>query len=378
VLDAAEVGWGASGRNGGIVGLTSDSLSTAQRIARVGEAETRRAFAAQIEGAERLRAFCEENGVQTQGDAEVVVAHSPRAFAALRDAAADARWGPQVEALDRDAYAERGFTGPEQHGAALTRPGFGVHPLQLARALAAEAEARGAIIRERSPLTLWRRDGAAHLLQTPRGDLRARRVVLATNGFATDDIHQAFAARTMPVISMIGVTRQLTHDELTRHGWREDNPLCNTRRMLYYWRMLPERRLLFGMRGDLTGANVFEARWRARLQHNLGRAFPEWRDIPLTHFWRGPICATRAFAPAVGRLSDDPTVFHAFGWHGSGVNGAQVAARLLAEVVAGAPESIIPALWRGLPPRIPLPGLRPLWLGATLALFRLRDRLEGN
>lgn len=377
-LDAGAIGWGASGRNGGIVGLSSDKLDMAARVARVGEAEARRLTEAMAEGAHRLRAFCAAEGVETQGDAEVIVAPDPRAFAALRAEAEGARWGVTAEILSRDAYAERGFAGPQQHGALLVRPGFGLHPLMLTAALARAAEAAGARLHPFSEVIRWRREGGEHLLETARGALRARKVALATNGFTPDALHPAFAARAMPVLSMIGVTRPLTPEELSRHRWAEDNPLTNTRRMLYYWRMLPQRRLLFGMRGDLGGARASAPCWRARLAAHLARAYPGWRDIPLEFFWRGPICATRALTPAVGRLAEDASVFHAFGWHGSGVNGAQVGGRLLAAVIAGAPETTIPALWRGLPPRIPLPGLRRLWLGATLAAYRAADAWDAR
>jgi glycine/D-amino acid oxidase-like deaminating enzyme len=281
-----------------------------------------------------------------------------------------------LELVSRAAYAERGFDGPEQHGAMLVRPGFGVQPLQLVRALAAEAEAKGARLHPFSEVVAWRREGAGHLLETARGLVRAKRVVLATNGFTPDDLHPAFAARAMPVLSMIGVTRPLSGEELARHAWREANPLANTRRMLYYFRMLPQRRLLFGMRGDLGGSEASAPVFRARVAEHVGRMFPRWRDVSLEYFWRGPVCATRAYAPAVGRLADDPTVFHAFGWHGSGVNGAQVAGRLLAEVIAGAPEATLPAPFRNMPPRIALPGLRTLWLGAMLTRFRIEDAWE--
>ncbi len=377
-LDAAPIGWGASGRNGGIVGLSSDKLDMAARIARVGEAEARRLTEMMVEAAQRLRGFCAEEGVETQGDAEVIVAPDPRAFEGLRAEAQAARWGVTAEALSRDAYAEQGFVGPLQHGALRIRPGFALHPLALVGALARRAEAAGARLHPCSEVLRWRRDGGEHVLETPHGALRARRVVLATNGFTPDALHPALTARAMPVLSMIGVTRPLTAEELARHVWREDSPLSNTRRMLYYWRMLPQRRLLFGMRGDLSGSRASAPRWRGRLAAHLARAYPEWRDIPLEFFWRGPICATRALTPAVGRLPDDPSVFHAFGWHGSGVNGAQLGGRLLAEVITGAPDATIPALWRGLPPRIPLPGLRPLWLGAMLAAYRAADAWDAR
>ena len=153
--------------------------------------------------------------------------------------------------------------------------------------------------------------------------------------------------------------------------------LCSTRRMLYYFRMLPQGRLLFGMRGDLSGSEASAAGFAAKLRRHLGTAFPEWRDIPLDHFWRGPVCMTRARRPSVALLPDDPTVACAFGWHGSGVNGATLGGRLAAGLLAGG-NAEIPAPMRGLPPRIPLPGLRRLWLAGFLAAYRLRDRFEAG
>jgi glycine/D-amino acid oxidase-like deaminating enzyme len=378
VLDAAPIGWGASGRNGGIVGLSSDKLSMRARIARFGEAGTAAYVKSQVEGAERLRAFCAEHGVETQGDSEVIVAPHRRAFAALAADRAGMRWGMSASLLSREAYAERGFASPLQQGALIVRPGFGVHPLLLVRALAADAERCGARIHPCSEVVAWRREGAAHVLETARGSVRARTVVLATNGFTPDDLHPAFRARAMPVLSMIGVTRPLSDGERAAHAWRETSPLATPVRMLCYFRMLPQNRLLFGMRGDLDGSEAGAPKWRARLETNLARMFPAWPGVGLEYFWRGPICATRALSPAVGRLPDDPGVYHAFGWHGSGVNGAQVAGRLLADVIAGAAETTIPAPYRGLPPRIPLPGLRRLWLGATLAVYRLADAIDAR
>jgi glycine/D-amino acid oxidase-like deaminating enzyme len=377
-LDSGDIGWGASGRNGGIVGLGSDKLSVAEIVRRWGEDGARAYFGAYVENAERLRALCAEERVETQGDVEAYVAHCPRAFEGLREGHGAERFGVEATLLDREAYAERGYRGPEQHGALLVRPGFALHPLQLAQAVARRAEEAGARLFPRSEVLAWRREGAAHRLETARGSVRAGRIVLAANGFTPDGLHQSFRGRAMPVLSMIGVTRVLSADELASHGWREDAPLCSLRRMLYYFRMLPQGRLLFGMRGDLSGARASEGAMRARLLRHIGTAFPAWRDVPLDHFWRGPVCMTRAYRPSVGATADDPTVFHAFGWHGSGVNGATLGGRLLGETIAGANAERIPAPMRGLPPRIPLPGLRRLWLGAWLAGYRALDWWEAR
>ena len=80
VLDAGEIGWGASGRNGGMVGLRSDKLSANALIRRYGEDEFARYTRAAVEGNHRLRAFCMAAGLAdaVQGDGEIELAHSAR------------------------------------------------------------------------------------------------------------------------------------------------------------------------------------------------------------------------------------------------------------------------------------------------------------
>ncbi len=369
VLDAGPVGWGASGRNGGMAGLSSHKLPMPALIRRHGQAEVSRYRASQVEGLERLRAFCEERGLPVQGRGELVLAHSARAFRALAaQAPAD---GVDYEVIDPAPTGDM-----RRWGGVLMTPYFGVHPLRLVRALADRARELGVVVHPRSEVTEWRREGGRHLLVTPGGAVRAARVVLATNGFTPDGLHPGFEGRAVPVISNIGVTRVLTAEERARHPWLQDDPCADTRNLLVYLRMLPEGRLLFGMRGDLTGSDAGARTMRARLERRIAEQFPGWAGIPLDHFWRGPICATASYTPAVGRLADDATVFHAFGWHGSGVNGAQVGGRLLADVIAGDPLESIPAPWRGRAPALPLPGLRPVYVGLALMQQRVQDRLS--
>ncbi|MEM6664590.1 MAG: FAD-dependent oxidoreductase, partial [Pseudomonadota bacterium] len=123
----------------------------------------------------------------------------------------------------------------------------------------------------------------------------------------------------------------------------------------------------------LTGAPRSSDAMRNQLTWRLADCFPGFAGIPLDYFWNGPICATASYTPSVGPLPDDPTVYSCFGWHGSGVNAANLAGRLLSKVIAGAPDATIPAPMRGLPRRLPLPGLRPVYVGLALAQQRIAD-----
>jgi len=371
VLEAGPIGWGASGRNGGIVGLRSDKLSDGAMLRRYGEDELERYTRAAVEGNRRLHAFCLAAGLgdSVQGDGELWLAHSARRAIALeRETAA---FGVTLEYLPPENLA-----GIRRHGGLVVRPGFGIDPLRLVRALADQATGLGVRVCPRSEVTLWDRDGARHRLVTAGGAVTARRVVLATNGFTPDGLNRRFHGRAVPVISNIGVTRQLDEEERASLAWLGPQPGACTRNLLSYFRLLPEGRLLLGMRGDIRGSPAGAAGMRQAVETRLGREFPSLAGVALTHFWRGPICATARLTPAVGLLSEDASIGHAFGWHGSGINGAQIGGRLLAEVLAGAPQSHIPAPLRGLPMRLPFPGLRPLYVGATQALFAVQDAVS--
>lgn len=365
VLEAGEIGWGSSGRNGGIVCYGGTKLAPRTLERRFGAAEVARSHALQAEGIEQLRAFCRDAGLgdQIQGTSELILGHSPAAAAAARAEPGAIPVPPS------------GLDDIARHGGARLPPSFGIHPLRLVRAIADRAEAAGVRICPRTEVTVWERAGNGHRLVTAGGAVRAARVVLATNAFTPDDLHERFRARTVPALSNIAVTRPLTGEERARHPWLGPDPAADTRHLLCYFRMLPEGRLLFGIRGDLSGSDAGIERMRTRLAARIARELPGLAGIAFTHFWRGPVCLTAGLRPAIGRLPEAPTVWHAFGWHGSGINMGTLAGRLVADAIAGAPEKTIPDPWRGLPPAIPIPGLRPIYLGAALMGYALADRL---
>lgn len=368
VVEAGAIGWGASGRNGGIVGPGGHKLSEAALVRRHGAAEVARHHATLAAHLAGLRAFCLDAGLgdQVQGTGEMVLAHSPRAARGLGDVPGGYAARP---------VAPSGLADIARFGGVVVSPAFGIHPLRLVRALANAAESAGAQVFARSPVTEWRREGAGHRLVTPSGSLTAARVLVATNGFTPDGLHPALDGRAIPVISNIAVTRVLSADERARHPWLGDDPAADTRNMLSYFRLLPEGRLLFGMRGDLTGADANTGRMRARVIRRIAQQLPGFAGAEVEYFWRGPICATARLTPAVGWLDRAQGIACALGWHGSGIGMGTLGGTLAAGLIAGAPEDAIPAPMRGPAPRLPLPGLRPLYVGAALALLAAQDRI---
>jgi glycine/D-amino acid oxidase-like deaminating enzyme len=380
VLEAGPIAWGASGRNGGFCLIGATKLSIGAMVRQYGLEETQRFYAAQQEGVDLVRDLCETEGIECDrcGDGTFAVAHAPGRFDELREEADDLTrlFGVPTRLWSREAFREIGHDGTEQYGALHIGKGFALHPLKLALGMAAAADRHGATLHGHSGVLDWTRDGASHVLHTAGGRLRARRVIVATNGYWRDGLHGSFDGRTLPALSNIIVTQPLSDEELARQSYRTETPIHNTRALLFYYRLLPDRRFLFGARGDTTGHPADGERMRAWMTRRLGEVFPGWSDVPITHFWRGLVCVTRRLAPSIGRLDDDPSVWYGFGYHANGVNTAPWTGMRLARAVAGEIDAtaVAPAVMRGLPARFPLPALRLWALRGAYLYYRFQDR----
>ncbi len=380
VLEAGPIGWGASGRNGGFCCVGASKLSVDTLIHRYGLDETKRFYAAQVEAIRLVEHLSESEGIafDRQGEGIYEVAHSPAGYRELQVTMKVYRdqFGIPASTLDAPAFAEVGHRSTEQFGALHIGVGFGLHPLKFVAGLARAAIRAGAVLHPHSRVLTWQ-PGDPHSLRTAAGTLRARRVVVATNGLTRDDLHPALSRRFIPAISNIVTTRPLTEAELDAQGWRTETPLSNTRSLLFYYRMLPDRSFLFGARGDVTGRPADGERMKRWMVRRLGEVFPAWHAVPITHFWRGFICATARLAPAIGQLDDDPSVFYGYGFHGNGVAMAPWTGRTLAGLVVGEAGAFrkLPAPLVGLPARLPPDPFRRWALRTAYAWYRVTDDL---
>jgi len=378
VLEAGPIGWGASGRNGGLCTFAPTLLSIPQMIRRYGLDATRHFYHSQLDAIELIDSLRHDERIDydRQGNGGFIVAHNRSSHASLETEAAliERIAGVSTRLHDADEFREIGHGGTEQFGALHVGAGFGLNPLKLVLGLTAAAVRRGARVHAHSPVTRWTKESGMHRLDTPAGTVRARKVIVATNGYYRDGLHSALDGLHMPVISNVLTTRPLAPEELAAQNWVTETPVCNTRHLLFYYRLLPDRRLLFGSRGDTTGRPQDGERMRAWMVRRLGEVFPAWADVPVTHFWRGLICGTSRLTPCIGLLDDDPGVGFALGYHGNGVNTAPWAGRVIAEHIVGAADATrIPDPMAGLARPIPLPALR-LWIlrGAYL-YYRILD-----
>src|SRR5207244_11321712 len=137
----------------------------------------------------------------------------------------------------------------------------------------------GATLCEPSPVVEWRREGSEHVLVTPRGAVRARTMIMATNGYTAECLHPFYRGRLLPATSNIIVTRPLTAAEWRDVGMLTTQVYSDTRKLLFYWRRLPDDRLLFGGRAGVLDTPAWRSRCRRRLEGHVGAKWEALRGV---------------------------------------------------------------------------------------------------
>ncbi len=378
VLEAATPGWGASGRNGGFCCIGSHKLSLSTMIKTYGLEETKRFYAVMRDATHLVRSNCESNRIDAwiAVEGEVTLAHRPNRMDEFRAEQTFLRqtFGDETELLSTDDLKARGVWGPKFHGGLRSTTGFGLHPLKYVRGLARAAARAGAVIHPRSPVVHWEERADGHVLSTPNGTLKARHVIVATNGYTPEDVAKRHAGRIMPALSSIIVTRPLSEDECKEQGWISQLMAYDSRNLLHYFRLLPNGRFLFGGRGGTDASDAGAAPLREKLTATLHDLFPAWRNAEITHFWRGFVCLAYDLVPYVGALDEKKTVWTAIAYHGNGVAMASWCGRAVARLLAGkmAREDLPSILTRRLA-EFPLPALRPFYLKGAYLWYNWQD-----
>jgi glycine/D-amino acid oxidase-like deaminating enzyme len=377
VLDAAHPGWGASGRNGGFCCLGGAKASSADIARRFGQDALVGWRKAEQAAVALVSDVLQTHGIaaDTHSKGETILAHNRRMAQALRsdqtrvaqDYGVEAIWHSPAE------LADLGMAGPF-HGGLTIPVGFALNPRKYVAGLALAAKTLGAAIHGGSPVTAIDRNGSAFRITTPQAEITAGRVILATNGYSTDNIPGWMAGRYMPAQSNVLVTRPLTQTELDAAGWSSRQMAYDTRNLLHYFRLMPDNRFLFGMRGGLLASQRAEAAITARARRHFEQMFPAWRDVETPFGWSGMVCFSANRVPYCGPIPDLPGAFAGFAFHGNGVAMGSYTGLLLADLAQGKPTRVPhPAVMQADAPRFPLGRFRRALLPAGYALAGLRD-----
>ncbi|SEP98678.1 NAD(P)/FAD-dependent oxidoreductase [Thalassovita taeanensis] len=376
VIDSEFPGWGASGRNGGFccLGGTKASDSTLNR--RFGPSGAQGWHQAERAAVTLVGDLLTQHGIDadTHSQGETILAHNARAMRDLR-AHADqitTSYGAAPTLHSQSDLPGLGLAGPF-HGGMTIPIGFGLHPRKYLSGLLSAAEAAGARIHGHSPAQHIAQ-GAPHTVTTPTATIRAKRLIFATNGYSSEDTPPWLAARYMPAQSNVLVTRPLTPTELDAAGWTSRQMAYDTRNLLHYFRLMPDNRFLFGMRGGLQSSPASDVALKQLTRQHFDRMFPAWRHVETPANWSGMVCFTASLVPHCGPVPGMQNSFAGFAYHGNGVAMGTYTGALLADLVQGKPpRHPYPAALQTPAPRFPLGRLRRAVMGPAYALKALQD-----
>jgi len=379
LLEARQVGFGASGRNGGqaIHGLACDPGEIERQL---GLAEARRVFDMSVEALDLIRARCARFAIDCDWrDGYLGVATSAgkaRALLAGADHLAQAYGYPMQQIAAADL--PRWINSPRYHAAVHDPRSGHLHPLKYTLGLARAAAGLGVIIHEHSAATAITpaASPAAHagdrtVLHTAQGRLSARQVLLAGNAYL-QGLAPRLSSRIMPVGTYIVASEPLGADR-ARQLIPCGAAVCDNNFVLDYFRLSADHRLLFGGRVSYSTATPGDL--AESLRRRMARTFPQLANTAISHAWGGFVDISMNRAPDFGRLPDAPQVYYLQGFSGHGLALTGLAGQLVAEAMAGDSQRF--DVFARLKHR-PFPGgrwLRTPALVLGMAWYRLKDAL---
>ena len=371
VLESRTLGWGASTRNGGIA-HPGYKWGPHSLVKRYGPDLAARLYQDSVDATDFLGRTIRDASVDAElrlnGYMELASARS-HAEDFESEVAIRAAWGIPARVVERERIAEEVGTSAYHGGLAIDTGGL-LHPGKWFAALVGLAESAGAQLYEGTRVRAIRRQaGGRFVVETERGAIQARDVLVATNGY-TDGAAPSLRRRIIPIGSYIIATEPLPED-LARELSPTGRAYFDTRNFLSYWHVSADRRLIFGGRVSFLPTTVDRT---ARLLHTrMLHIHPQVAGYRVEFSWGGKIGMTFDRMPHIGRMGG---VMYAMGCCGSGVVLLHWLGTKAAEWMGGGEA---PALAKLRFPLVPAPYEgRPWFLPVVGEFFRAQDRLAAR
>ncbi len=369
VLERHQVGWGASGRNGGFV-LPGYKPEMEELARMVGTERARHMYQLTLEAMQLLERLISEEGIHCDFSrcGALTLAAKPAHLKVLEQSGRFLReeLGYETELLGREEMgAEIGSM--RYHGALLDPGGCSLQPASYAQGLGLAAERAGARLLEQTEVTSVRKVAGGFMVGTSRGMIRARDVLAATNGYTPRALGR-LRRRVIPIGSYIIATNPLG-GELARRLIPRGRVLSDTKNLLYYFRLSADHRMVFGGRASFTPASP--GRSAAILAAGMREVFPELAGTPIEYAWSGKVAYPMDHLPHAGRLDG---IHYAMGYCGHGVAMATFLGTRMGQVLAGSGE--LPDLGGRRFKAIPFFSGFPWFLPFFGGYYRVRDWLS--
>ena len=381
LIEAGKIGWGASSRNGGFCSFPpiKTSFKKLQKI--YGKEETKRFFRNAVEGSNYTKDIISNYNIDCDvtGESNFIVAHHPNKFKQIKEQAEvyKSEFGIETEIYSKEEFNKFGHGGNEQFGALSYKPGFAINPLKFVNGITKYALSKKLKIFEHTLVDKINKNNGYYTLKSKEGSVKAKKVVVATNGFYQEGLVPQLNSRILPVISNIIVTRKLTDKEIDLHNFKTFSPIVNTKNLLYYYRKLPDNRILFGTRGDFIGSdqsNLDRAKIMEKFFKNI---FPDWVSISIDYNWRGLIAMSQKLTPSIGKIENEE-IYYGFGYHGVGVSSAPWTGYQLSKLVfsSNSKNLNISKIYKGLPKKFIFPKLRIFYFRLAILFYNIKDKLN--
>ncbi|MEO8198887.1 MAG: FAD-binding oxidoreductase [Gemmatimonadota bacterium] len=369
VLEKESLGAGASTRNGGFV-LPGFQLDMAVLVQRLGLDRSRALYQDSLASIDFLKALIGAECIDCDFDqgGHITVAESPRQYRALAASShlLNTSFGAATTLLG-ERETRHAVGSPRYCGGLLDPLGARVHPARLLSGLGHAAAIAGATLVTDTIATRFRRRGSRTVVESSRGRIEVDQLILATNGYS-GPFHPGLRRRIVPIGSHIVATAPLSNS-LAAEILPGGRVVSDSRNLLHYFRISPDRRLVFGGRASFMRASP--ARLRAILQRDMTDIFPQLSNSPIEFAWSGNVGFTRDHMPHAGRVDG---ILCAGGYCGHGVAMATyLGDRLGQHVASGVPLPAVAALDF---PLIPLYNGHPWFLPLAGGWYRFRDWLS--
>jgi glycine/D-amino acid oxidase-like deaminating enzyme len=336
VLESETIGWGASSRNGGMV-LTGLKLGVNELISKYGRELTRRMYAVSLETIDCVDRTVREEDIACDfartGHLEVACKQSHFDDYARQVEVIAREFNHQLRIVPRDQL--RSEIGSDiYYGGMVDEISACLNPARYVAGLAVAAMRAGAAICEQTKVQKIEREsqnGASGFrVTTSRGSLRARNVLVGTSGY-TGAATPALRKKIIPIGSFI-ITTEVLPDALSRELSPRNRQIYDSKNYLYYFRLTPDNRMLFGGRAAFFPETDQTIRRSAEiLRRGMISVYPQLRDTKVEYVWGGTLDFCFDIMPHAGQMDG---VYFAVGYAGHGVAMATWQGQRMAEWIA--------------------------------------------
>jgi glycine/D-amino acid oxidase-like deaminating enzyme len=336
VLESETIGWGASSRNGGMV-LSGLKLGVNQLISKYGRDLARRMYAASLESIDVVERLVKEENIACDfartGHLEVACKQAHFNDYARQAEVIGREFNHSLRVVGRDQLREE-IGSDIYYGGMVDEASAGLNPARYVAGLGVAAMRAGAQICERARLQNIQRetrDGAPGFrINSSRGSLWARNVFVGTSGY-TGAATSALRKKIIPIGSFIIATEVLP-DALGRELSPRNRQIYDSKNYLYYYRLTPDNRMLFGGRAAFFPETDRTIRKSAEiLRLGMIDVYPQLRSTKVEYVWGGTLDFCFDVMPHAGQMDG---IYFAVGYAGHGVAMATLQGQKMAELIA--------------------------------------------